>query len=115
EHEALEGEGHDARALGEHASRGREEVRDRDAQRLLEDGEELHAPSPATRAPTAFAGRARTALRSRRRTSGAVAAIARITTAWSLSTSCFGTAAWMASPPCDRVAKSSEARSTPSG
>ena len=52
---------------------------------------------------------------SMRRTSGTDAATAMITTACSTSTICFGTTAFTASPPCDIVAKTSAASTTPIG
>src|SRR5690606_35836494 len=93
-----------AHPLGHHAPRRREQVGDRDAQRLREEEDEDHA------APSR-----RTAERSARRTSGTLATMARITTACRMSTISFGTSAFTASPPCERVAKKSAASGTPSG
>src|SRR5690606_25221465 len=103
QHPPLEGEGDDAGALGEDAARSCKEVRDGDAQRLDDEGEDDH-PSPPRRAPL-----------SRRCTSGTLVATAMITTAVSTSTICLGTTAFTASPPCDSVAKRSAAITTPPG
>src|SRR4029078_11987799 len=96
------GERDEPRPLAEHAPRRGEQIRDGDAQRLREEGEEDHRSPPRR-------------IRSSRRPSGTDAATVRIPTACSTSTICFGTSAFTASPPCDKVANSNAANPIPTG
>ena len=72
-------------------------------------------PSPFGGGVVAAHGRTTPRLAQRGATPGTDAATAMMTTACSTSTICFGTIAFTASPPCEIVAKSSAASTTPSG
>src|ERR1700716_3030589 len=103
QHESFQRQTHDSRPLRYHTAARREEIRNRDANHLRQERNRVHA-SLLLRA-----------LRSTRRTSGTETATAMMTTPCSTSIICFGTKAWMASPPCDSVAKKKAATRTPKG
>jgi hypothetical protein len=98
EHVSLEPKSDQTRALRDDAAARREQIWNRDAQRLREEGEYDHAVLLASR-----------------RTSGTDAATAMMTTACRTSTICFGTTAFTARPPWDIVAKTNAASTTPTG
>src|SRR6185437_13934747 len=92
----------DAGSLGDRAAGGREQIRDRDANGLRQEGED-------------HVGTVRFRNRSTRRTSGTDAATAMMTAPCRTSTIVFGTSALIARPPCDRVAKKTDASTMPTG
>src|ERR1700674_1726750 len=103
QHESFQRKAHYSRSFRHNSATRREKIGNRDADHLRQERNRVHA-SLLLRA-----------LRSTRRTSGTDVATAMMTTPCSTSIICFGTNAWMASPPCESVAKKKAATNTPNG